>query len=125
MIDDMHSKGTFFSTLYFCSLIAMFFSFSISISLSLSLYLSIYLFFSLYFSLSLSFKGIMRAGRRNFFLHPSWHHDLILHEAGVPPIHTPISELEKLDPDVKTRYEKRKGKGRKLLWVNRVKAKRE
>eukprot|EP00163_Fabomonas_tropica_P030547 TRINITY_DN6962_c0_g1_i1.p1 TRINITY_DN6962_c0_g1~~TRINITY_DN6962_c0_g1_i1.p1 ORF type:complete len:741 (-),score=155.70 TRINITY_DN6962_c0_g1_i1:8-2230(-) len=32
-----------------------------------------------------------------------WHHDLILHEAGVPPIHTPMSTFEPLPDDVKER----------------------
>lgn len=32
-----------------------------------------------------------------------WHHSVILHEAGVPPIHTPIHVFEKLSDDVKER----------------------
>lgn len=32
-----------------------------------------------------------------------WIHSVILHEAGVPPIHTPISSLIKLPEDVKKR----------------------
>ncbi len=32
-----------------------------------------------------------------------WHHTVVLHEAGVPPLHTPTSVLAKLPPDVKRR----------------------
>jgi hypothetical protein len=32
-----------------------------------------------------------------------WHHDCILHEAGIPPIHTPIKTLAALPDDVKER----------------------
>ena len=34
-----------------------------------------------------------------------WHHDIILHEAGVPPLHTPIRVLSELDADIKARLE--------------------
>jgi len=47
--------------------------------------------------------GILPAGRRDFFLNYDWHHDLILHEAGVPPIHTPIQRLMELPFEVKER----------------------
>ena len=48
-------------------------------------------------------KGIMPAGRRDFFLKDDWRHSLILHEAGVPPIHTPIEVFASLPDDVKNR----------------------
>jgi CRP-like cAMP-binding protein len=47
--------------------------------------------------------GALRRGRADFFLNLKWHHNLILHEAGVPPIHTPVSILAALDEDVKRR----------------------
>jgi hypothetical protein len=34
-----------------------------------------------------------------------WHHDIILHEAGVPPLHTPIRVLSELDADIKARLD--------------------
>ena len=30
-----------------------------------------------------------------------WQHDIILHEAGIPPIHTPISVLSVLPQEIK------------------------
>ncbi len=48
-------------------------------------------------------KGIMRKGRANFFLEPNWHHNIVLHEAGVPPIHTPLSVLKELSKELKDR----------------------
>lgn len=47
--------------------------------------------------------GVLSAGRRDSLLEFPWHHDLILHEAGVPPIHTPMETLEALPEDVKSR----------------------
>lgn len=43
-------------------------------------------------------QGFLSEGRRDALLDFPWHHDLIYHEAGIPPIHTPIQTLE-----VKTR----------------------
>ena len=48
-------------------------------------------------------KGYVSEGRRDKLIHFPWHHDLILHEAGVPPIHTPLATLEALPDDVKQR----------------------
>lgn len=45
----------------------------------------------------------MRKGRANFFLEYNWHHNVILHEAGVPPIHTPLSVLKELVKELKDR----------------------
>jgi hypothetical protein len=39
----------------------------------------------------------------DFFVDYKWDHDLILHEAGVPPIHTPIQVLVDLPAEVKER----------------------
>eukprot|EP00462_Mataza_sp_D1_P019112 CAMPEP_0175137714 /NCGR_PEP_ID=MMETSP0087-20121206/9959_1 /TAXON_ID=136419 /ORGANISM="Unknown Unknown, Strain D1" /LENGTH=874 /DNA_ID=CAMNT_0016420561 /DNA_START=311 /DNA_END=2935 /DNA_ORIENTATION=- len=47
--------------------------------------------------------GYMSEGRRDALLNFPWHHDVILHEAGVPPIHTPLSTFEKLDEETKKR----------------------
>ena len=52
---------------------------------------------------SLHEKGYVSEGRRDKLIHFPWHHDLILHEAGVPPIHTPLATLEALPDDVKQR----------------------
>lgn len=48
-------------------------------------------------------EGILSAGRRDFLLNFPWHHSVILHEAGVPPIHTPMKTLEDLSDDIKSR----------------------
>jgi hypothetical protein len=46
--------------------------------------------------------GYLSAGRRDALLQFPWHkHDVILHEAGVPPIHTPMSTFEALSPEIK------------------------
>ena len=52
---------------------------------------------------SLHEKGYVSEGRRDKLINFPWHHDLILHEAGVPPIHTPLATLEVLPDDVKQR----------------------
>ena len=48
-------------------------------------------------------QGYVSEGRRDALINFPWHHDLILHEAGVPPIHTPLATLEALPADVKQR----------------------
>lgn len=48
-------------------------------------------------------KGLMTEGRRDKLLKFPWHHNVILHEAGVPPIHTPLTTLEALSEDIKRR----------------------
>lgn len=48
-------------------------------------------------------RGLISEQRMNCLIKFPWHHDLILHEAGVPPIHTPISTLQALPDDVKRR----------------------
>jgi len=45
--------------------------------------------------------GILSEGRRDSLLAFPWHHDLILHEAGVPPIHTPMETLIALPDEIK------------------------
>eukprot|EP00456_Euglypha_rotunda_P087649 TRINITY_DN8935_c0_g1_i4.p1 TRINITY_DN8935_c0_g1~~TRINITY_DN8935_c0_g1_i4.p1 ORF type:complete len:299 (-),score=28.61 TRINITY_DN8935_c0_g1_i4:27-923(-) len=45
----------------------------------------------------------MTTERRDKLLNFPWHHDLILHEAGVPPIHTPLKTLEALSTEIKAR----------------------
>lgn len=47
--------------------------------------------------------GYLSEARREELLNFPWHHDLIIHEAGMPPIHTPASFLESLSPDIKSR----------------------
>lgn len=48
-------------------------------------------------------EGVLSEGRARFLIDFPWHHTVILHEAGVPPLHTPISTLENLPNDVKDR----------------------
>ena len=48
-------------------------------------------------------KGDMSAGRRDALLNFPWDADAIFHEAGVPPIHTPISFLTGLPQAVRER----------------------
>lgn len=47
--------------------------------------------------------GILSTQRKNALLHFPWHHSLVLHEAGVPPIHTPAACLAELSPEIKRR----------------------
>ncbi|MCS6901988.1 MAG: cAMP/cGMP-dependent 3',5'-cyclic-AMP/GMP phosphodiesterase, partial [Myxococcales bacterium] len=53
--------------------------------------------------LALRDAGVLSPGRANALIDFPWHHSLILHEAGVPPLHTPASVLAKLPEDVKER----------------------
>ena len=48
-------------------------------------------------------RGIMPEGRYEKLTSFAWHHSVILHEAGVPPIHTPIDVFRNLPEDVKER----------------------
>ncbi len=45
-------------------------------------------------------KGIFSQERCDFLTNVAFDNDLILHEAGVPPIHTPQKVLGKLSDDV-------------------------
>lgn len=47
--------------------------------------------------------GVMTAGRRDALINFPWYHSVVLHEAGVPPIHTPISYLSSLPEAVRRR----------------------
>uniref|UniRef100_A0A6T6Y1R5 Cyclic nucleotide-binding domain-containing protein n=1 Tax=Bicosoecida sp. CB-2014 TaxID=1486930 RepID=A0A6T6Y1R5_9STRA len=47
--------------------------------------------------------GVLSEGRRDALINFPWHHTVVLHEAGVPPIHTPVSYLRSLPEDVKRR----------------------
>jgi CRP-like cAMP-binding protein len=46
-------------------------------------------------------KGIMSKSRRDFLLRFPWDRDVIFHEAGVPPIHTPMKVLTALSAPVR------------------------
>jgi len=48
-------------------------------------------------------KGVLGDGRRDELLAFPWDADLILHEAGVPPVHTPLATLKALPEDVRKR----------------------
>lgn len=47
--------------------------------------------------------GVISDVRRDALLSFPWHHSLVLHEAGVPPIHTRAETLAALPPEVKQR----------------------
>lgn len=48
-------------------------------------------------------EGVLSVSRARDLLDFPWHHDLILHEAGIPPIHTPLRVLAALPDEVKGR----------------------
>ncbi|MBI3891992.1 MAG: cyclic nucleotide-binding domain-containing protein [Candidatus Wallbacteria bacterium] len=48
-------------------------------------------------------QGILGERRRDELLNFPWHHDLILHEAGIPPIHTPVEALAGLGEEIRKR----------------------
>ncbi len=48
-------------------------------------------------------KGVLSDNRLNFLLDFPWDRDVIFHEAGIPPIHTPIEFLLSLPEDVRKR----------------------
>lgn len=48
-------------------------------------------------------QGVLSSDRSKQLLEFPWHHHLILHEAGIPPIHTPVSYLASLDEWTKSR----------------------
>ncbi len=45
-------------------------------------------------------KGTIPRERLDFLLKTPWEMDVIYHEAGIPPLHTPVSFLNSLPPDV-------------------------
>ncbi|KAF4321008.1 hypothetical protein BBO99_00005237 [Phytophthora kernoviae] len=51
--------------------------------------------------LQLESEGVLSAARAQELLHFPWHCDVILHEAGVPPIHTPLKTLMALDESIR------------------------
>jgi len=46
-------------------------------------------------------KNVMSRERAEEFLNFPWNNSIIIHEAGIPPIHTPIKFLEELDDKIK------------------------
>lgn len=48
-------------------------------------------------------QGLFSPTRAEDLIDFPWHHSLVLHEAGIPPIHTPISVLASLPAEVKER----------------------
>ncbi|QDZ25583.1 guanylate cyclase [Chloropicon primus] len=48
-------------------------------------------------------EGVMSNERKDMLLQQTWDYSLILHECGVPPIHTPVRSLSSLPEDVKER----------------------
>jgi CRP-like cAMP-binding protein/phosphoribosyl 1,2-cyclic phosphodiesterase len=48
-------------------------------------------------------KGVLSAARAEDLIDFPWHHTVVLHEAGVPPLHTPASVLAALPDDAKER----------------------
>lgn len=47
--------------------------------------------------------GGIEKERREELLHFDWDHDIVLHESGIPPLHTPIEILKELPEDVRRR----------------------
>ncbi len=56
-------------------------------------------------------EGLINEARLKDLLDFNWKADLILHEAGIPPVHTPVDTLLALDDDTKSR-----------LYVNHISA---
>jgi len=48
-------------------------------------------------------QGIVSAGRRDSLVNLPWDRDVVVHEAGIPPLHTPMSYLCTLPADVRQR----------------------
>lgn len=49
-------------------------------------------------------KGIFSEKRLNFLKNPGFEsHDLIFHEAGIPPIHTSVDVLASLSTEIKSK----------------------
>ena len=48
-------------------------------------------------------EGVLSEWRRDMLANFPWHHSLVVHEAGVPPIHTPAAQLAALPEEVRTR----------------------
>ncbi len=48
-------------------------------------------------------KGVVSENRRDFLKDFPWHMDIIFHEAGIPPLHTPMSVLVNLPEEVRER----------------------
>ena len=46
-------------------------------------------------------QGLITQRRYEMLVNIKWNYDLIIHEAGVPPIHTPVSVLAQLPNHVK------------------------
>lgn len=47
--------------------------------------------------------GILTEDRRDFLLNFPWNQDVVFHEAGIPPIHTPLSYLCSLPEEIRRR----------------------
>ena len=48
-------------------------------------------------------RGVVSESRRDFLNQFPWDRDLIFHEAGLPPLHTPLSTLSRLPASVRSR----------------------
>ncbi|MBI3267993.1 MAG: cyclic nucleotide-binding domain-containing protein [Planctomycetes bacterium] len=48
-------------------------------------------------------QGVLPAVRRDALVNFPWHHNLVLHEAGIPPIHTSINYLATLQEEMKSK----------------------
>ncbi len=48
-------------------------------------------------------KGSMSKARMDFFMNFPWNSDIIIHECGIPPLHTPVECLLSLQPEIKSR----------------------
>jgi CRP-like cAMP-binding protein/ribonuclease BN (tRNA processing enzyme) len=52
---------------------------------------------------ALASEGVLSPTRKDALIEFPWHHSLVVHEAGVPPIHTPAARLAALPDEVKAR----------------------
>ncbi|MBI2566032.1 MAG: cyclic nucleotide-binding domain-containing protein [Candidatus Schekmanbacteria bacterium] len=52
---------------------------------------------------ALADAGVLSPGRAADLLSFDWSHDLVIHEAGVPPLHTPVDVLARLSAETKQR----------------------
>lgn len=57
-----------------------------------------------YRMLEMKQQGLISQRRYEMLVNNKWNYDLIIHEAGVPPIHTPVSTLASLPKHVRFIY---------------------
>lgn len=48
-------------------------------------------------------EGVISDDRYRFLMDFPWGHDIIIHESGIPPLHTPLEILLELEPEIKSK----------------------